>query len=140
MRLRGGFTPSVSAAERPGTSSARATAVRTKVSARIAQGLTALSRGGMAGAKNAADLHSAQHLVGTQRLRGGNSLRSMCRMASSSVSDTQGSTQVNSDAHVKLPVPACVTEGDEMAPQYDPSAVEEPLYKWCGALPCPSSA
>ena len=43
---------------------------------------------------------------------------------------TASASSTSSDAHVDLPVPECVTEGDEMAPQYNPNAVEEPLYKW----------
>lgn len=110
LRLRGGYAaPPVPAARAP----APPTASSARLSSRVTLGLKAMARGGVFGASRAHQLHT------TQRLRGGNA---QC------LSMAAGSKSV--DAHVDLPLPACVTEGDEMAPQYNPTAVEEPLYKW----------
>lgn len=114
LRLRGGFTPPVSVARRqsypklPLASSA-------KLSSRISLGLAAMARGGTFGAAKAQQFHR----LATQRLRGGRCQASM-----------SGAATRQQDERCDLPVPDCVTEGDEMAPQYNPTAVEEPLYKW----------
>ena len=75
-----------------------------------------MARGGTFGAAQAQQLHRRA----TQRLRGGR-----CQVSMSGAAATR-----DKDQRVDLAVPDCVTQGDEMAPQYDPSAVEEPLYKW----------
>ena len=113
LRLRGGFASQLAAARAPHPNPPEASS--TKLSSRISLGLAAMARGGTFGARKA----QALHLSSTQRLRGG---RSQCAMS--------GAATRAQDERVDLPVPGCVTEGDEMAPQYNPTAVEEPLYKW----------
>ena len=116
MRLRGGFAPPPLATRAPAAPRPLSAPAAAKLSSRVSLGLAAMARGGVFGAGKA----QQQHRIATQRLRGG---RSQCAM-------TASASSTSSDAHVDLPVPECVTEGDEMAPQYNPNAVEEPLYKW----------
>ncbi|EKX31259.1 hypothetical protein GUITHDRAFT_83283 [Guillardia theta CCMP2712] len=52
------------------------------------------------------------------RLRGGHNSRAVhCRAGATESKET-------------LPIPDCITAGNEMPPQYNPQEVEEPLYKW----------
>jgi len=128
MRLRGGFTAPPLAARAGGARralSAPASRASAKLSSRVSLGLVAMARGGVFGASKAMALHRAStalHGGSTQRLRGG---RSLCATTASSTSSDK-----RDDKRVDLPVPECVTGGEEMAPQYNPAAVEEPLYKW----------
>jgi len=116
LRLRGGYTPPVAVGRAtPPLSPYSVSSIQ--LSARVSLGLAAMARGGVFGARKAQQLHKSS----AQRLRGGQSLCSM---------SAAPSPAKVSDAHVDLPVPDCVTQGDEMAPQYNPSAVEQPLYKW----------
>jgi len=119
MRLRGGFAspPFASkAARRAVPLPPLAAGSSAKLSSRVSLGLAAMARGGVFGASKAQQLQG----VATQRLRGGRS--SQCYMS--------GAASRAADERIDLPLPACITEGDEMAPQYDPTAVEQPLYKW----------